>query len=78
MSAGGPNLLLEVNGTGFVRGSTVLWNGSERTTRYVSATELVAYVPASDVAAAGSAEVAVWSATPGGGTSGGATFTVNP
>lgn len=76
--AGGPNLALSVSGAGFVRGSTVLWNGSERTTTFVSSTELVAYLPASDVAAAGSAAVTVASPTPGGGTSSAAAFTVEP
>ncbi len=77
-AAGAPNLVLVVNGTGFVRGSTVQWNGSERATTFVSSTELDAYVPASDVAAAGSAEITVVSASPGGGTSTAASFTVNP
>jgi hypothetical protein len=75
-AAGSPNLALRVGGTGFVPGSTVLWNGAERATTFASATELVAYVPASDLAAAGSAEIAVASPAPGGGTSGAATFTV--
>jgi hypothetical protein len=77
-TAGSPNLALAVTGTGFVRGSTVLWNGSERTTKFVSSTDLVAYVPASDVAAAGSAEITVASPSPGGGTSSAAAFAVNP
>lgn len=75
-TAGSPNLVLRVSGTGFVRGSTVLWNGNERATTYLSSTELVGYVPASDLAAAGSAEITVASPAPGGGTSGAATFTV--
>lgn len=77
-AAGSPNLALRVGGTGFVRGSTVSWNGSERATVFASATELVAYVPASDLAAAGSAQVTVASPAPGGGASGAATFTVGP
>ena len=77
-TAGSPNLALAVTGTGFVRGSTVLWNGIERATKFVSSTDLVAYVPASDVATAGSAEITVASPSPGGGTSSGAAFAVNP
>jgi hypothetical protein len=63
-----------------VRGSTVLWNGSERATTFVSPTDLVAYVPASDLSAAsaGAAEITVASPSPGGGVSGAATFTVTP
>jgi hypothetical protein len=78
VSAGSANLVLGVSGTGFVRGSTVRWNGTERATTFVSATALRAYVPASDLAAAGSAEVAVTSPSPGGGTSSAAGFTVSP
>jgi trimeric autotransporter adhesin len=77
-TAGSPNLVLAVTGTDFVRGSTVLWNGSERATTFVSPTSLLAYVPASDLAAAGAAEITVASPSPGGGLSGAATFTVSP
>lgn len=77
-TAGSANLVVTVTGTDFVRGSTVLWNGSERATTYVSPTGLVVYVPASDLAAAGAAEITVASPSPGGGASGAATFTVTP
>jgi hypothetical protein len=77
-AAGSANLVLAVSGTDFVRGSTVLWNGSERATTFVSPTGLVAHVPASDLAAAGTAELTVASPSPGGGVSGAATFTVSP
>jgi hypothetical protein len=77
-TAGSPNLTLAVSGTDFVPGSTVRWNGSERATTFVSSTALVAHVPASDVAATGSAEIAVASPMPGGGSSDTVAFTVNP
>jgi hypothetical protein len=77
-TAGSPNLVLAVTGTDFVRGSTVLWNGSERATTFVGPTSLVAYLPASDLAAEGAAEITVASPSPGGGLSGAATFTVTP
>ncbi|HEY6002735.1 MAG TPA: hypothetical protein VIV57_07655 [Anaeromyxobacter sp.] len=77
-TAGGPNFRLTVTGSGFVPGSVVQWNGSDRSTRYASATELVAFIPASDVASAGSPSVTVTSPPPGGGTSSAATFTVVP
>jgi hypothetical protein len=76
--AGGPNLVLAVTGTDFVPGSAVRWNGSERATTFVSPTSLVAYLPASDLAAAGAAEITVASPAPGGGLSGAAAFTVTP
>jgi hypothetical protein len=56
----------------------VRWNGSDRSTRFASATEVVAFLPASDVAAAGSSQVVVTSPAPGGGTSDPVTFTVAP
>src|SRR5208337_3476130 len=41
---------LTVNGTGFVSGATVYWNGSSRTTTFVKSTQLTASINASDVA----------------------------
>lgn len=60
---------LTVNGTGFVSGSSVTWNGGQRSTTFVSASQLTAEIPASDIAAAGTASVAVVNPAPGGGTS---------
>jgi len=77
-AAGAGNFRLAVTGSGFVPGSIVRWNGSDRTTRFVSATEVVAFIPASDVSAAGSSQVVVASPSPGGGTSGPVAFTVAP
>jgi hypothetical protein len=57
----------------------VRWNGAPRATTFVSGTQLQASIPASDVAAAGTAQVSVWTPAPGGGTSGNLTFTIaNP
>lgn len=75
-TAGAAGLELAVNGTGFAPGATVLWNGSPRPTLYSSATQLTAAIPAADLAAAGTAAVAV--ANPDGGTSNPLTFTVRP
>src|SRR5207249_5307160 len=50
-TAGGPQFTLTVNGTNFVSGSTVNWNGSPLTTTFVSSTKLTATVPASLIAA---------------------------
>jgi hypothetical protein len=60
---------LTVNGTGFVVGSVVNWNGNPRTTTFVSATQLRASVLASDIVKAGTASVTVFTPAPGGGTS---------
>jgi len=66
---GGPDFTLTVNGTGFVSGSVVNWNGSPLATTFISGSQLKAAVPAADVAIATTASVTVINPTPGGGTS---------
>ena len=66
---GGTAFTLTVTGSGFVPASTVRWNGSSRTTTFVSATRLTVSIPASDLVAAGTAQVTVFTPAPGGGTS---------
>ena len=77
-AAGSGDLALTVTGTNFVPGSVVRWNGSDRVTIFVSATKLLARIPASDLAAAGSAQVVIFNPSPGGGTSSALSFIVNP
>jgi hypothetical protein len=76
-AAGSPAFTLTVNGTNFVNGSAVRWNGTDRTTTFVSATQLTAAIPATDIATAGTAQVTVFNAAPGGGTANAQTFTIN-
>lgn len=78
-TAGGAGFTLTVNGTNFVNGaSTIRWDGSSRTTTYMSPTQLTASIPASDVASGGTANVTVVNTiTGGGGTSNAQTFTIN-
>src|SRR5437867_2075076 len=76
-TAGGAAFTLTVNGTNFVASSVVRWNGSNRTTTFVSGTELRAAIPASDVALTGSAQVTVFDFLPIGETSNTLTFTIN-
>lgn len=66
---GGPAFVLTVNGTNFIPNSSVNWNGSRLSTRYVSNTVLKATVPAGEIAAAGTAKVTVVNPKPVGGTS---------
>ena len=75
--AGSGGFTLTITGTNFVNGSVVRWNGSDRTTTFVSSTQLTAAIPASDVATAGTANVTVFNPAPGGGESGAVTFTIN-
>ena len=76
VTPGSPELALTVNGTGFVSTSVVKWNGAPLGTAFVNAHQLVADVPASAFAAAGTVSVTVSSPTPGGGTSNAVLFTV--
>lgn len=66
---GTAGLTLAVNGSGFVSGSTVKWNGTALATTFVSSSRLTAVVPTSDLATAGTALITVSNPTPGGGTS---------
>jgi uncharacterized protein (TIGR03437 family) len=79
-NAGGAAFTLAVNGTNFVSGATVRWNGANRPTLFISATQLSAQIPATDVATAGTAQITVFnpaSASGGGGASNALTFTIN-
>jgi hypothetical protein len=76
-TAGGAAFTLTINGSSFVNGSTVQWNGTSRSTTYVSATQLTAAITAADIATAGSASVTVFTPAPGGGTSNAQTFTIS-
>jgi FG-GAP-like repeat/Abnormal spindle-like microcephaly-assoc'd, ASPM-SPD-2-Hydin len=66
---GGSGSTLTVKGAGFVANSSVLWNGSSRTTTYVSPTQVQAALSSADVASAGTAQVVVTNPSPGGGAS---------
>jgi hypothetical protein len=69
VAPGGSGFALAVNGTGFVSGSVVSWNGSARATTFVSSSQLAASILLSDIATAGTASVAVVNPSLGGGTS---------
>jgi hypothetical protein len=68
---------LIVNGSSFVNGAIVRWNDSNRTTTFVSATQVTAAITATDLQTAGVFPVTVFNPTPGGGTSNTINFTVN-
>src|SRR5882762_197511 len=59
VAPGSAAFTLTVNGSGFVSGSTVYWNGSPRATTFVSAAQLTATITAADVATATSGVVTV-------------------
>jgi FG-GAP-like repeat/Abnormal spindle-like microcephaly-assoc'd, ASPM-SPD-2-Hydin len=66
---GGPGFTLSVNGSGFVSGSVVNWNGAPRPTTFVSSTKLTTNILAADIVTPSTAAVSVSTPTPGGGTS---------
>jgi uncharacterized protein (TIGR03437 family) len=72
--SGAGGFTVTVNGSGFVSGSVVQWNGAALTTTFVSTTQLTAAVPAGDIASVGVAQVTV--TNPGGGTSNALPFTI--
>ena len=74
--SGSPAFSLIVNGGGFLSNSVVNWNGSLRTTTYVSTTQLSVAINAADVANAGTALVTVTNPAPGVGTSSALTYTI--
>jgi Tol biopolymer transport system component len=73
--AGGLAFTLNINGSNFLAGSIVEWNGSDRPTTFVSDTKLQAAIPASDLASAGTATVTV---VTGGSSSNAVTFSIAP
>ena len=69
VAPGGSGFTLTVEGTEFVNGSVVQWNGAALPTTFVSATKLTASVSSSEIATPQTATVRVVNPTPGGGTS---------
>jgi len=78
INAGSSPFALNANGSAFTINSKVRWNGADQQTAFVSSTQLTAQIPANLVATQGSAQVTVFTPTPGGGTSAARTFTINP
>ncbi len=76
-TVGDPATPITLTGTGFISSSTADFNGTPIATTFVSATQLTAVIPVSDLAAAGTDSVTVVTPGPGGGPSAPQTFTVN-
>jgi len=72
---GGGNLSLVVTGSNLAAGATVDWDGSPRTTTRVDATHLSVAIPASDLAAAGTASITI--TNPATAASNRLSFTIN-
>jgi len=69
LAPGSAAFTLTVNGSGFVSGSGVNWNGSALATIFASNSQLTATVPASKITTPGTAAVTVVNPPPGGGVS---------
>jgi hypothetical protein len=81
LTATSPAFAMTVTGTGFVTGAVVQVDGSARPTTFLSATQVQAAIPASDVATAGSHTITVVNPTTCVNsvcTSNGVTLTVTP
>jgi hypothetical protein len=85
-NSGGAAFVLTVDGTNFLNNATVNWNGIAQPTTPVTTSQLTATIPASAIAATGSAAVTVTNPGKPGGVYGGGTqpetsnsmtFTVN-
>ena len=77
IEAGGQSFTLRVNGNNFVNSSIIKWNGSNRSTNFVSSTQLTASISSTDIATAGIASISVTNPSPGGGTSNSITFNIS-
>jgi len=78
IAAGGAAFVLTVNGSNFVGGAVVRLNGNDRQTNFVNASQLTAQIPATDLAAASSAQITVVNPAPGGGASNVSVLTITP
>jgi hypothetical protein len=76
VTVGGPAFTLTVTGANFIAASVVRVGGADRSTTFVSSTQLQAAIPASDIATAGTRTITVFTPAPGGGTSNPLTLTV--
>lgn len=76
IQAGSNTLVLTVDGEGFTTGSSILWNGQQLPTTFLSSGQLTASIDSSLIANLGWAAVSVSTPTPGGGISAALPFTI--
>jgi hypothetical protein len=68
-ASGGTDFELTVSGSGFNSFTSVEFNGAAVATAFISGSQVVALIPAADIATKGSADIGVSNPAPGGGTS---------
>ncbi len=76
-NAGGGASTITITGSGFIATSVVNWGSAALATQYVSATQLTAQVPASDIGNTATTSITVQTPAPGGGTSNSLFFEVD-
>jgi uncharacterized repeat protein (TIGR01451 family) len=69
LTVGATATTVTINGSGFIQSSAAQWNQANRTTTYVSSTQLTVQLTASDLAAIATGKIVVVNPAPGGGTS---------
>jgi IPT/TIG domain len=74
--ATGSAATITLTGSGFEANSVVQWNGSARTTTFLSATSLQVALSAADLANSGTGKLMVTNPVPGGGTTAAATLNI--
>ena len=74
--AGSPVTTLTLNGTKFVSGSVVKWNGVPLATTYLSGGQLTARIPAENLTTLQDVSITVTNPAPGGGASNALTFSI--
>jgi len=67
--AGGPDFTLTVNGSNFVEGSRVRFDGSNQNTTFISKSQLTARIHDKEIRRTGAFNITVLNPSPGGGTS---------
>ena len=77
ISGGGAGFNLTLLGTNFVANSVARWNGIDKTTTYISSTELRAAIPAGDISVGREVQVTVLNPIPAGSTSNALVFPVS-
>jgi len=75
---GDPSLTVEITGTGFMPGSTLLWQGTPRSFTYLGETRLTTTVSDEELLVPASISVTVVNPSPGGGSSNIVNWTVDP
>jgi peptidoglycan/xylan/chitin deacetylase (PgdA/CDA1 family) len=75
-NVGSPQVILTVNGSNFLESSVVRFNGADKSTTFVSSSELTVDIPGSALTDAGSYPITVFNPEPGGGISNAQTFAI--